>query len=118
MQLEKSISEWDGLQVMTAALVTLAVLAVAGSTACSAGSPTPPAHAPDHRWFASAEIAVKHDCHAYGNVHVITTARVLAAQWTTASQYGSGYGWFAHLQRSSQGYRVTDCHDGGFAPHH
>jgi hypothetical protein len=106
---------------MKAALVALAVLVAVGPTACSSGGSPKAAsrtHAADHRWFASARAAVKHDCKAFGNVHVVTPPRVLAAQWTTASQYGSGYGWFAHLKHSGQGYRVTDCRSGAFAPHH
>ena len=102
-------------------MVSLAMVAAVGPSACSSGGShkaVPRTQTADQGWFASVRAAVMHDCHAYGHVHVVTPPRVHAAQWTTKSQYGSGYGWFAHLEHSAQGYRVTDCRGGGYAPHH
>jgi hypothetical protein len=111
---------------MKSALIPAAALAAVALSACTshhpAGSPTTPAIAtkPTHSWFASAEGAVRHECAAYGSVHVTTTAGRPAAEWTTKNQFGSGsgFGWFAYLEDGADGYRVTDCHGGRFPPHH
>ena len=36
-------------------------------------------------------------------------------QWETKVEYNSGSGQVAKLERTAQGYRVTDCHAAGYA---
>jgi hypothetical protein len=66
-------------------------------------------------WFSSAEAAVKHDCRACWVGEFIQNTHQTQIQWETKSEYASGAGIVATLARTGKGFRVINCHAGGYA---
>jgi hypothetical protein len=92
---------------------------VALLAACSGGggsaSSKPMQAATATPWFSSAEAAVKHDCRACWVGEFIQNTHQTQIQWETKSEYASGAGIVATLARTGKGFRVINCHAGGYA---
>jgi hypothetical protein len=92
--------------------VTSCAVLLAGCTGNGSAS-----HAPTQTagaQFSSAETAVKRDCQAYWVGEFIQDTHHTQIQWETKTQYGSGSGLVAKLGRSANGFRVINCHAGGY----
>jgi hypothetical protein len=103
------------LAVMSSCVALVAACTGSGGSASSKPTQTQTATATATAWFSSAEVAVKHDCRAYWVGEFIQNTHHTQIQWETKSQYASGDGIVAKLARSGKGFRVINCHAGGYA---
>lgn len=118
MLLAQLATAWHRLQIVklaSAMLLVVALVTVGCATSSESPSPSQPNRRDSTRWFTAAELAVKTNCHAYWVGLYIKGTQRTQLQWETKTQYRSGDGQVAGLERSASGVRLRQCRVADYA---